>query len=493
MKKVLVFLITAIIMYPIFVKSSYAENILSIKQLIDDALHSFELLKAQQLKIDETEALRKFNTQLKNPEISAYYGTKTIDSQKGNIVGISLMQPLFFPGKISLIDEIYRYKKNYELLSYEEMKYFIASSVINLSYEYAISNLRTSHIDSRIDRLKLINTYMNARPLVSPQKKVEAAIVKNSIRMLETEIHKIKADQAITFARLALYTQLESPFLQVKIHWLENPPLFDVNEVLMKAKTKSIIVKKQKEILLASLKEVALAKKNAFPDFNVMFSYDYEKVNEREKSISGGITIPIPVYNVNQNAIDAMQSKAQQEELYLQYIEKMIESDIHATIALYNYYRNLLTLYPPGIEEEMEQSMRYADEQFKKGTITLQSYLELDVQIHETLEYIYTTQKELVRAMVAIALAIPLSMLFATTGMVASGIAASLMSLGAIDFGLIVDGSVVMIENILRNLNLAKDRALGKKEKIALIKQAAGEVSQPVFLGILIIMVYTTT
>ncbi|MGQ9842521.1 MAG: efflux RND transporter permease subunit [Spirochaetota bacterium] len=93
------------------------------------------------------------------------------------------------------------------------------------------------------------------------------------------------------------------------------------------------------------------------------------------------------------------------------------------------------------------------------------------------------------KAAFIVSLAIPLSMLFATTGMVASGITASLMSLGAIDFGLIVDGSVVMIENILRNLNLAKDKALGKKEKIILIKQAAGEVSQPVFLGILIIMV----
>lgn len=404
MKKIRAFLITSVVICLIFDFSSNAEEIVSIKQLIDNALHSCELLKAQQSKIDETEALRKFNTQLKNPEISAYYGSKTIDSQKGNIAGISLVQPLFFPGKISLIDELYRYKKNYELLSYEEMKYFIASSVINLSYEYAISNLRSSHINSRINRLKIINTYMIARPLISPQKKVEAAIIKNTIRMLETEIHKIKADQAITFARLALYTQLESPFLKINIHWLENPPAFDVNEVMMKAKKESIIVKKQKEILLASLKEVALAKKNAFPDFNVLFSYDYEKVNEREKSISGGISIPIPVYNLNQNAIDAMQSKAKQEELYLQYIEKMIESDIHATIALYNYYRNLLTLYPPGIEEELEQSMRYADEQFKKGTITLQSYLELDVQLHETLEYIYRTQKELVCAMVGIAL-----------------------------------------------------------------------------------------
>lgn len=402
MKKMKTFL-TSIVVLLICNITSNAEEIVSIKQLIDNALHSFELLKAQQSKIDETEALRKCNTQLKNPEISAYYGSKTIDLQKGNIAGISLVQPLFFPGKISLIDEIYRYKKNYELLSYEEMKYFIASSVINLSYEYAISNLRSSQINSRINRLKIINTYMIARPLISPQKKVEAAIIKNTIRMLETEIHKIKADQAITFARLALYTQLESPFLKVNIHWLENAPAFDVNEVMTKAKKESIIVKKQKEILLSSLKEVALAKKNAFPDFNVLFSYDYEKVNESEKSISGGISFPIPVYNLNQNAVDVMQSKAKQEELYLQYIERMIESDIHATIALYNYHRNLLTLYPPGIEEELKQSMRYADEQFKKGTITLQSYLELDVQIHETLEYIYRTQKELVRAMASIA------------------------------------------------------------------------------------------
>lgn len=93
------------------------------------------------------------------------------------------------------------------------------------------------------------------------------------------------------------------------------------------------------------------------------------------------------------------------------------------------------------------------------------------------------------KAAFLVACAIPLSMLFATTGMVASGIAASLMSLGAIDFGLIVDGSVVMIENILRHLNSEKNNVLSKKDKMLVISQAAKEVSQPVFLGILIIMV----
>src|SRR5207302_810531 len=56
------------------------------------------------------------------------------------------------------------------------------------------------------------------------------------------------------------------------------------------------------------------------------------------------------------------------------------------------------------------------------------------------------------RAAVIVALAIPLSMLFAFTGMFRFGIAASLLSLGAIDFGMVVDSSVVMVENCVRHL-----------------------------------------
>jgi cobalt-zinc-cadmium resistance protein CzcA len=56
------------------------------------------------------------------------------------------------------------------------------------------------------------------------------------------------------------------------------------------------------------------------------------------------------------------------------------------------------------------------------------------------------------RAGLIVALAIPLSMLFAFDLMPASGIAGSLMSLGAIDFGLVVDSSVIMVENAVRRL-----------------------------------------
>jgi cobalt-zinc-cadmium resistance protein CzcA len=84
-----------------------------------------------------------------------------------------------------------------------------------------------------------------------------------------------------------------------------------------------------------------------------------------------------------------------------------------------------------------------------------------------------------------VASAIPLSMLFAFTGMLNAGISGNLMSLGAIDFGLIVDGSVVMIENIVRRMGLARKQGLSRDEAIL---EAGREVARPIFFAVLIII-----
>ncbi|MCZ2153226.1 MAG: CusA/CzcA family heavy metal efflux RND transporter [Bryobacterales bacterium] len=85
-----------------------------------------------------------------------------------------------------------------------------------------------------------------------------------------------------------------------------------------------------------------------------------------------------------------------------------------------------------------------------------------------------------------VASAIPLAMLAAFTGMLYAGLSGNLMSLGAIDFGLIVDGSVVMIENIVRKLAERKDGdSISPRHTIL---EAGKEVAKPVFFGVLIIM-----
>lgn len=91
-----------------------------------------------------------------------------------------------------------------------------------------------------------------------------------------------------------------------------------------------------------------------------------------------------------------------------------------------------------------------------------------------------------IRAACIVALAIPLSMLFAFSGMLRFGIAASLLSLGAIDFGMIVDSSVVMIENCVRHIAHGDSE---RRSMVDIVRDAAIEVRRPTMFGELIIMI----
>ena len=91
-----------------------------------------------------------------------------------------------------------------------------------------------------------------------------------------------------------------------------------------------------------------------------------------------------------------------------------------------------------------------------------------------------------VRASLITASVIPLSMLIAFIAMRRFGVSANLMSLGALDFGLLVDGSVVMVENFVRKLGHGE--ANDPESRAAIIRQAAFEVGRPVVFGICIII-----
>jgi len=94
------------------------------------------------------------------------------------------------------------------------------------------------------------------------------------------------------------------------------------------------------------------------------------------------------------------------------------------------------------------------------------------------------------RAALITAAVIPLAMLFTMTGMVRGGVSGNLMSLGALDFGLIVDGAVIIIENCLRRfgeLQHARGRALTGKERLDATASATVQVIRPSLFGLGII------
>jgi cobalt-zinc-cadmium resistance protein CzcA len=96
------------------------------------------------------------------------------------------------------------------------------------------------------------------------------------------------------------------------------------------------------------------------------------------------------------------------------------------------------------------------------------------------------------RAALIVATAIPLSFLFALTGMLKGGVSGNLMSLGAVDFGLIIDGAVVIVENIVRQLGERQHklgRVLTEGERSQVVLSASKQVGAPMFFGVVIITI----
>jgi heavy metal efflux system protein len=90
-----------------------------------------------------------------------------------------------------------------------------------------------------------------------------------------------------------------------------------------------------------------------------------------------------------------------------------------------------------------------------------------------------------VRAAIIVALTIPFALLFAATCLNLKGIPANLLSLGALDFGMVVDGAVVMVENIVRHMTHPKNSS---RNTLDVVREASHEVQRPVFFAIAIII-----
>ena len=150
--------------------------------------------------------------------------------------------------------------------------------------------------------------------------------------------------------------------------------------------------------------------------------------------------------------------------------------------------------------QDMDQKIDEVNKSLPKG-VTIEKFYDQSDLVDRTTDTIITNLVEggffviavlllllgEITGALIVAAVIPLSMLFAFIGMGQLGLAANLMSLGAIDFGMVVDGSVVMVENIVEKLNSDKS----KKSKLRIIREAAHEVARPIFFGVLIIlMVY---
>lgn len=189
-----------------------------------------------------------------------------------------------------------------------------------------------------------------------------------------------------------------------------------------------------------------------------------------------------------------------------------IGHDLRTGAATYNGEETVLGIAMMMMSENSRTVAQAVDSKIKEIQLTLPKGVEIETVYDRTSlvnKAIKTVQKNLVegailvivilfiflgnfRAALITACVIPLSMLFTLTGMAEQNISANLMSLGALDFGIIVDGAVVIVENCIRRLAEAQHHAgrlLTRQERFKEVFLAAKQARKPLLFGQAIIMV----
>ncbi len=372
-------------------------------ELVTRALSQYKLLTAQKLRIDEFRYGKKGAVMWQNPRFDITMGRKSVKERSGYHFGFGVEQGIHYPGKRQLREEIVRFEENRARLSYEEMRSYVRHMVTLHTYKYAAQLQKAIHASGRLKRLRLIGAYMRGRRVVSPQRIIERRIINTRILMLEQDLSRVRADTKVAFLKLNVYTGLPVDALpDVRVTWYTEAPVLDFSGIMKRAKEESYAVRKQDEVVKKSGKEHELAKRERYPDFGFSLFYNEEDAGEKERIVGGGISIPLPLLNRNQYAIDRSRVQMERNRAILLNTRRKLVAELASLFEEYRLYSSLIRKFSINDVKSIEASMRYADREFRKGRVVLQTYLEMDAQSHELLEAVLNAQIRLVEVHSAI-------------------------------------------------------------------------------------------
>jgi len=375
----------------------------SLKGLITRSLQQHAGIASRTSKILEYRELEKHVQRWENPSIGVEIGKKTAGGETGVLYGLSLSQTISFPGKKDIMAGIARLEANKAALNLDELKLFIKYEVVRLAYEYMIIYERTRHLKDRLGRLRLVNSYMRGRLLVSPQKIVEKSIIQSRIAILEKELAGIHTSLKTAFAKLNIYTNLNDPVPpEITLSWFRKSPSIMKEDFMKGAMENSFILRMQKQEIVAAEKYAALAQKEVYPDIGVSMFYQKDNTDAGERTIGGGVSFPVPLLSQNRHAVRQHKAQFKSEKHMLRYLRQSVKEQMKGLFARYEYASSMLEKFPLSMMNDLERSMRYADREFRKGRVQLFTYLEVDTQTHEMVESIYESQMDLVNVYTAL-------------------------------------------------------------------------------------------
>lgn len=375
------------------IKNSY-----SIDELVSRSLKNYELLKEARKKINRYRHARDQAGTWENPMISASAGYKK-DTSSGYLYGLTLSQSIPWPGKRNSLKAMIQKEQDMARLDHEEMKLYVRHEVTRLAFRYSALKAMESHAGARLKRLRLVETFLRNRKILSPDKIVERNIIQGRVRILEKNMAETRqrARQALTDLNLFTCFCLPSnDFPTISLDWYRTIPPVSLDSLKTAALKKNFQIRQADIIIAREKKKINFARKKSNPDLTVSLFFNEENTGTPERSIGGGISLPLPLLNRNRGEIRQGQTDLAIARLKSQYLQRRLGRRLENLLAHYETTSLLLKKFSLKSMEAVKGETGYAYREFIRGRVSLANYLDMDEQANEIIEAVYDTQLRIV-------------------------------------------------------------------------------------------------
>ncbi len=355
----------------LFSMGLFAQNNLTLDEAFLKALKNSPKIKALKEKINTQRFSGKSETKYPNPELSVevsdFLGTNTYSGFDSSVLSLGVSQEILLGGKNNKLRNLSdqkiqvikaEIKKERIKLKYNIKKIFTELKVLNKYYKLAlenkkismqiletVKNKKESGAISSLEVLKAKIEYKNSR--------IETDKLKNQIELEENQLLLLIGD-----------SNLKNIHTDIKL-LTDLPELRTINS--------SADIKIQKEIIKTVKKELIFENSNKIPD--ITFNLEANRYNEAgDYSFTAGISIPLPVWNLNKNKIKSVKSEIVNQKYKLKSIEKEFKQKMSKLKKEMISLKNTLLTLKTEIIPLAEDSLKLAQEGYKEGEF---AYLEL--------------------------------------------------------------------------------------------------------------------
>lgn len=364
------------------------------------------LIQAHRAEAERAEAAVSQSSTLANPSLMVQAGSLKTGTFNGDVIDLTLMQPLPWPGKREALKHAEEARSKMLLIDTQAEILQVEHLVVQTAARIAGLKEMAKHVSERRHRFEMLRKSLAARPQLSPIQQVERGLIENQLRMLERGIVMLETEQHTLERMLSIWL---GQSVELKINWDHVPALLPREEWEAKVAEQNPTLKKisaQKSMAQAELRSAELA---AYPDWQVGANYREERMAPTNHFYHAMVGITLPIFDRGQHKESMAKAEMNVLSARQEFTRQQVLAQISQAWEEAQAQTKLLKTFNHNLIKESEKRFHIAEVEFSKGRIDAPTFLATDAQIHESVDASFQTTLDALAAINRLRLMVGLS------------------------------------------------------------------------------------